>query len=163
MLERIVEMKPEVYFLRYAFPCSHVICKVRKEINDGEWKRMKEAAERGEAMERKYLEKVFHRAFERIDKIAAELGKDRWNEEVIKEYFVRRHTAVVNATEHPEAFKDQCRVHIAMIKEIDDGKLLVEYEWGGEKKTRKVFGTYVPDAKPGDKVTIHYAYAVEKI
>lgn len=159
MLEKVVEMEPEVYFLRYAFPCSHIICKIRKEINEEEYKKMERAAAENKVLPREFLEKVFFRAFERISKIADELGKDKWNKEVIKEYFVNRHNDFVHNSENPETFKDLCRVHKAEIVELTGNELVVKY---GKNKKRKV-KSYVKNAKVGDKVVIHYFYAVEKV
>lgn len=152
-------MKTEVYFLRYAFPCAHVLCKVRKEISDEDYKKMEKAAANGEVLPRAYLEKVFFRAFKRIEKIADEMKEDKWDKEVIKEYFVNRHNDFVHNSENPETFKEMCKVQKAEILEIKDGKLLVRYD----NKMREVKGDYIENAKAGDKVTIHYSYAVEKI
>lgn len=153
-------MEPEVYFLRYAFPCSHILRTLRKEIGEEDYEKMKLATVNEVVLPRDYLERVFHRAFERMGKIAHELGKDRWDRDVIEEYFVKRHNAFVDASENPEQFKDQCRVHIAEIKEITGGEMVVAY---GSGKSRKVRRDYVPGVSVGDKVTIHYSYAVEKV
>jgi len=29
-------MEPEVYFIKYAYPCSHILCKVRKDVSEEE-------------------------------------------------------------------------------------------------------------------------------
>ena len=152
-------MKPEIYFLRYAFPCSHVLCKIRKEISEEEYKKIERAAIKGIILDRKYLEKVFFRAFERIEKIAAELKTSKWDINVLREYFVERHNAFVNSSVNPEKFKELCRVHKAKIIEVKENPLTVKYN----NKKREVKKVYVPDAEKNDIVTIHYNYAVEKV
>ena len=152
-------MKPEIYFLRYAFPCSHVLCKIRKEISEEEYKKIERAAIKGIILDRKYLEKVFFRAFERIEKIAAELKTSKWDINVLREYFVERHNAFVNSSVNPEKFKELCRVHKAKIIEVKENSLTVKYN----NKKREVKKVYVPDAEKNDIVTIHYNYAVEKV
>lgn len=87
-------MSPEVYFLRYAFPCSHVLLNIRREINEKEYRKMERAALEGRALDKGFLEKVFFRAFERMQKIAEELKKDKWDIDVIREYFCKRHNAI---------------------------------------------------------------------
>ena len=155
-----MKVPAEVYFLRYAFPCSHIICKIRKEISDEEYKKMERAAAEGKVLGREYLEKVFFRAFERIEKIAKEMKKDKWDKEVIEEYFVRRHNFFVDASDNPESFKELCRIHRANVSDVKGKELIVEYENG---KKRTVKNNYVPNVKVGDKVMIHYFYAVEKV
>ena len=58
-----------------------------------------------------------------------------------------------------EEFKDLCKIHIAQITEIDGNKLTVKYN----DKTRIVSNFLVQDAIIGDKVRIHFAYAIEKV
>ena len=78
-------MEPEVLFLKYAFPCAFII-KQRGEISDFEHQILEDAAINNKVLERKLLEKVFFRAFERINKVAEEKNKDKWDIEIIREY-----------------------------------------------------------------------------
>lgn len=116
-------------------------------------------------MDRAYLEKVFFRAFDRISKIAEEMGKEMWDVDVIQEYFTVRHNPVLNGSDYPESFKEMCRTYKAeVVSEEDDGEIIVKYlsELGGEKK-RKVKKDYMPELKVGERVWIHWQYAVEKV
>jgi len=75
------------------------------------------------------------------------------------------HNDVINNGEgyfsdKPEALKELCRIHIAEIIKKIDNKLIVNY---GKNKTRVVFNNKVSNANVGDKITIHYAYAIELI
>jgi|SRR3989344_2812854 len=157
-------MKPEVFFLKYAFPCSFII-RQRGEITEKEFKMLEDAAINGKSLPRKLLEKVYFRAFEKIGKLADEMGKDKWDLSILKEYFLTRHNNLINDgmysyAEAPEALKNLCKVHKAKVVGIKKDALIVEYDGG---KRRPVLKTLVPDANLGDTVTIHYGYAVEKV
>lgn len=158
-------MEPEVYFLRYAYPCAHILCDVRGEVSGKEFKMMEKAAINNKKLDRAFLEKAFWRAFERINKIAQEMGKDKWDIEVIREYFCVRHNSVLDKSDYPEAFKEMCKTYKAEVaEETEDGEAVVSYlsELGG-KKRRKVKKDYIKDLKVGDKVMIHWNYVVEKV
>ena len=152
-------MKSEVYFIKYAFPCSHILCDVRGEITNDEFEKMRIAALNDEVLDRKFLEKIFFRAFERIAKLAEEIGKDKWDIEVIREYFRVRHNPILDKSDYPESFKKMCKVHEASVLEDLGDEAIVLYD-GGKRRVKK---DYLPDIKVGDRVTIHWQYAVEKI
>lgn len=156
--DKLKYVNPEVYFLKYAFPCSHIL-KFRGEVSNEDILKLKDAALNNRKLERAYLEKIYFRAFARMDKIARELKKDRWDLEVIKEYFRVRHNDVVACSDNDDSFKDLCKVHKATVKEKRKESILVEY---GERK-RVVKKDFVPNVEVGDVVTIHYDYAIEKI
>jgi hydrogenase maturation factor len=61
--------------------------------------------------------------------------------------------------EASQNFKELCKIHEAEVIEKRQESLIVKY---GNKK-RAVSGFLVPDAEKGDKVRIHFAFAVEKI
>jgi len=156
-------INPVVYFLRYASPCSHILCSVRSEVSKEEFDKIEQGAIKGEPLDKAYLEKVFFRAFNRISKIAEELGKDKWDLEVIKEYFTVRHNPVLDATDYPNSFKEQCKVFVGTVKELlENNEAIVEYENKTTKK-RRVKTLYVPDIKPGEKVRIHWSYIAERV
>ena len=157
-------MEPEVLFLKYAFPCAFII-KQRGEISDFEHQILEDAAINNKVLERKFLEKIFFRAFERIEKLTKELNKDKWDYEVIKEYFTDRHNSIIDEgmysyAEAPESLKNLCKVHKAEIIQIKDDSLIVKYN---KEKLRPVIKSLVKNVKIGDFVTIHYGYAVEKL
>lgn len=157
-------MEPEVYFIKYAYPCAHILCTVRGDVSEEEFKEMEDAAIHNKAMDRDYLERVFFRAFDRIKKIAEERGKDKWDLEVIKEYFVGRHNSVLMDSDYPESFREMCRTYKAEVVSEEDGEIVVKYlSEDGKEKKRKVKKDYFPELKIGDKVIIHWQYAVERI
>ena len=157
-------MRSEVLFLKYAFPCAFVI-RQRGEINEEEFKRLEEAAIHNKVLPREMLERIFFRAFERIKIVAQSMKRDIWDAEVIRAYFVKKHNAIIDEGMYsyataPPSLKDLCKVHKATVKDIKDDILIVEY---GTGKRRPVMKSLVPNAKKGDKVTIHYGYAIEQV
>ena len=157
-------MEPEVLFLKYAFPCAFVI-KQRGEIDNKTFKTLEDAAINNTVLSHSLLEKIFFRAFERIGNVAKEMKRHRWDAEVIREYFVRRHNEIIDKgmysyAKAPESLKDLCRVHVATVKSVSGNYLVVGY---GDERTRPVMSDLVRGIKEGEKVTIHYGYAVEKV
>jgi hypothetical protein len=156
-------MKPEIFFIKYAFPCAYILLE-RKEISEVELKELENAAIKSIVLPRAKLEKYFFRAFKKIKPIAKDLGKDKWDIGVLKEYFINKHNTIIEKgmyayAKAPETLKNLCKVHIAKIIDIKDNILIVKYL----DKTRPVKKDLVKEAKIGDKVTIHYGYAIEII
>ena len=154
-------MKPEAFFLKFAFPCAF-IAKQRGEITEEEHELLQKAAISGDALDRRLLERIFHNAFDKIKIIAEKSGKDRWDIDVIKDYFYTEHNRFLCAGKYielPGTLRELCKVHEAVVKEKREDVLIVEYKG----KRRPVMDHLVPEAKVGDKVRIHYGYAVEKV
>ena len=157
-------MVPEEFFLRYAFPCAHVLLETGV-INEKRYKELEDCAKTGNFLSREVIENSFPAAFRRIKILAENMKKDYWDIEVMKEYWYNYHNKIIDEGEGnyglaPEFFRDFCKVHIAKVKKIlPEEFLLVEYD----DKKRPVSRVYVPEAKVGDKVRIHHAYAIEMV
>lgn len=164
-------MNSEKLFFMYAFPCSQALMQLGR-ISLEKYSELRECFLKGDVPEREDLEDVFKAAFVRIKKLAEMRGKDYWDFDIIKEYWESYHNENINMGdgfyEHaPEGFKDICRTQVAEVIELkkneEDDMLIVEYkDKNGYDKKRVVFANLVPDVKIGDKVKIHYGYAVEK-
>jgi len=161
-------MKVENYFLRYAYPCTYIKVQ-RGEITEQEMHELEDIAIHNKPVSRARLERVFTKAFPNIDIIAERLHKDRWDPDLMKDYFMKYHNEFIAAGHGiyaiaPPTFKDICMVHIADVTELKDGILSVRYaKADGTPHKRNVFNVFVPNAKIGDKVTVHYGYAVELV
>lgn len=154
-------MKPEVFFLKYAYPCAF-IAQQREEINEKEMEELERAAVNEIVLPREKLKKIFFRAFNRIEPIAKELGKDKWDLGVLKEYFLVRHNGMVEdgfelSRDIPRTLKELCKIYIGEVIEKKNDVLKVKFN----DKTRNVLCILVPKVKIGDRVTLHYGYAVE--
>jgi hypothetical protein len=147
-------MLPEVYFLRYSFPCARVLVDVRKTITEKDWEKLKQAVETDTPVDRAYLEKIFPLAIQRIKKI----NPDPWSVETIREYFWNRHEEEIS-NDLPPMIKRLCVVKKAkLVKQIKD---VFKADLGSDD-IRYVQALY-PDAKVGDTVMVHYGYAVELV
>jgi hypothetical protein len=162
--EKVISDSPERYFLKYAYPCSFVLVE-QAMISEQERKELEKKLLENKPIGRNELEKIFPAAFKRIKKLAKEMKKDAWDLAVIREYFFgEKHNDFIDKSDGMYAvfgptFKELCKVHKAEIIAKKDNVLAVKYG----PVERNVFATLVPDAKKGDKVTVHLAFAIEKI
>jgi len=160
-------MKVENYFLRYAYPCAYIAFQ-RKQISQEELDELGEIALKNLPVERERLERVFYKAFEDINELADKRGKDKWDFSIIKEFFNSYHNKCINEGKGtygiaPEVLKELSRVYVAMVVDKKENNLMVVYkDINGIEKKRAVLGEYIPDIKIGERVKIHYGYAVER-
>lgn len=156
-------MRVEKYFLRYAFPCAFVI-RARNEIDDAAYSELEDAAVKGKLIEKDKLEKIFNRAFAELSRIAKERGKNKWDPSVIRHYFLNEHNKIIDRREgsyknFPPTLCELSKVLVGEIIEKNNDILSVKIK----DKIRRVLNHFVPEAKEGDKVTVHYGYAVEVV
>jgi hypothetical protein len=159
-------MMIENFFLRYAYPCAYIILQ-RKEITQHELDELENIAINNLPISKERLEKIFYKAFEFIDLLAEEQGKERWDPEIIREYFYSYHNKMIDKgigiyATAPPMLKELSRVDKVKVTAKKDDVLTVEF-LGNDKKIRKrnVLNHFVPDAEEGSTITIHYGYAVE--
>ena len=160
-------MKIENFFLRYAYPCAFIIMQ-RGEITSEKLQKLEETAVYNKDISKTELEKVFHNAFHFIDQLAKLKGKERWDAEIIKEYFHSYHNKVIDNREGiyknaPPILRELSKVYIADIIKKEKDAFLIEYNDNNKRKKRSVLNRFTPEAKVGDKVRIHYGYAVELV
>lgn len=162
-------MKPEILFLKYSYPCCIVLAQ-RKEINIKTMKELEKAAIQDKEIEKEILEKIFFRAISRMKALAKDTNY--FTIENIRDYFINRHNELLDGKQKvaddggldidknaPKALKELCKVHKATIIKKEKNYFIVKFN----NRTRPVINSFVPDAKIGDTVTIHYGYACEKI
>ena len=156
-------MKVEEYFFRYAYPCSDMLVKLGK--LDKERKKILDTEFESNVIPTKLeLEECFPEAFRRIKQIAREMNRDYWDMVVIKKYFTEEHNKFIDANDGtyaklPDTIKNICKVYVAEILDVKGNILVVKYD----HKERSVINKYIEDVKKGDKVTIHFGFAVEKV
>ncbi|HLD02076.1 MAG TPA: hypothetical protein VJC07_00040 [Candidatus Nanoarchaeia archaeon] len=168
-------MKPEILFLKYAFPCTMIILQ-RKEINQKTFDSLEKSSFSGKPAKREVLEKVYFRAISRMKALAKEKNRDYFSEENIRDYFVTRHNEILDGNfadfqdkgldidkNAPPALKHLCKVFQSTIIKKGFDFYIVEYADNNVVKTRPVSNAILPDAELGDVVTIHYGYAIEKV
>ncbi|MFC2136068.1 HypC/HybG/HupF family hydrogenase formation chaperone [Bacteroidota bacterium] len=156
-------MKPEIFFLKYSFPCAHVLLEMGS-IDEKKLEELKQNTINEVVMSHGELMMLFPSAFRRIIEVAEKMKKDVWDIEVLRKYFLEEHNMYIdnkdgNYENFGTSFRDFCKVYKAKIVHKEDNVLTVEY---GER-SRNVFNDILPEAKVGDTVTIHQAFAVEVI
>ncbi len=137
---------------------------MRGQVDDATFQLLEKNAIDGKPVARTVLERVYKKAFARMKQVAKDLGKaSYWDNEVIREYFVNRHNPMIARDPEyesaPESIRELCKTVTAKIVEKRDGFLIVKY---GAGKTRVVGSVFVPEAKVGDEVILHYGFAIEK-
>lgn len=157
----------EWYFFKWAYPCMYVLYdngSLTKEIIN-KFDRM--YAE-GNAPSKEELENLFLAAFRRLKVLASEMNKEVWDWDVLKQYWeAEDHNRVIekkegNYSKFDEAFCDLCKVNSGRVIKIEnknEGTILELEMINGRKKF--VQGKFL-DARIGDVVLTHLAYAVQK-
>ncbi|MEE9525517.1 MAG: hypothetical protein V3V78_02820 [Candidatus Woesearchaeota archaeon] len=146
-------MKPEVYFLRYAFPCARVLVDIRKTITEEEFEKLEQAVKTDTPIDRSYLEKIFIKAVEGMKKIS----NDIWNIETIRKYFQEGHENSISK-DLPSMIQRLCKIKKGILIDKKKGVFIAELE----NEKRNIIPLY-KNPEIGDKVIIHYGYAVEKL
>ena len=163
MLKDSLEMRAEECFLRYAFPCAYIL-EERGEISKEELHGLKKSLYSGEVISREDLQKIFHRAYDRIQRYA---GRENiWDTKLIRKYFREGHNDYIDQGDgdykkfEPE-FREFCKVFRgAVVNEIElKGKYFVEVVCGNRRI--KAFNDLVR-AKKGDVVYVHQNMVAEK-
>ncbi|MDP7141111.1 MAG: hypothetical protein QF362_02805 [Candidatus Woesearchaeota archaeon] len=154
---------PETYFLKYAFPCAFII-REKEEINENKLKELETAAINNIPLTRTELEKIFYRAFEKIERFAKETNRNKWDINLIRNYFLKQHNKEIEEGKGfyataPPTIKELSKVYIGKVLEKNNDILTIKTEKG----ERKVLNHLVPEAQIGNNITIHYGYGIEII
>ena len=158
-------LTPETAFLRYAFPCAHLIREDNR-ISDAEFEELHKGALGDLYVAREKIEGIFKQGIRRLKETAEREGLEYWSVEAIRTYFRDYHEEYIEANDgtykiFPQSLKELCKVKKAKIdKMVDLERRIAEVEIDGKK--RPVFLELIEDADVGDEVYVHYAYAVEK-
>jgi len=151
----------EVYFLKYAFPCSFITLQ-RGRISQKEFDEMEKAALEDKVLERKYLEKIFTPAFRRMKKLAEKKGMKVWSKKLMREYYWKHHNEIIDKRQEsyryaPAVLRDLCRIVSGVVKGMKGKYFLVLLETGKIRPVMSLCG----DLTTGERVMVHYGYACE--
>lgn len=157
------EISPERYFLKYAYPCVNNLQHENK-ISKKDASNLEKLLFENKNITRDYLETCFPSAFRRIKEVAKGMNKDCWDMEVLRKYWLSEHNKFIDLGDGDYAkatptFRELCKVHKAKVIDKKEKVLTVNYD----NTIRKVFATLIPDVHIGDKVSVHLAYAIEKL
>lgn len=164
MLEKMVET-PEDVFFKYAYPCSAELLR-RKTISPAQKELLDYFFEQKKAPKQDLLEVCFPNAIKRLKRFA--VGEDYWTVDNIRAYFFVHHNNVIKNREgsYATSTKQMCELckvkfgRVLEIENINDNIVYVVKYNDGEKT--KVSGRYLSDAETGDKISIHWKFAIEK-
>ncbi len=168
MLEdKMKEETPEEVFFKYSADCAYDLLNL-KLISEEDYRSIQLHREKGTALDRNYLQKLFPNAISRIEKLARSLGRGLWDSYVIRKYFLEEHNKVIdnreglyrNAT--PQVIR-LCKVRVGKVINKKMVGRYVSYEVDYGDKVEQVIGKYLPDANVGDKISTHWRVAIEKI
>jgi hypothetical protein len=153
----------EVYFLKYAFPCAFITLQ-RGRLTQEEFDQLENAALNNEVLDRKWLEKIFVPAFRRMSRLAEEKKMEVWSHELMREYYYNRHNEIIDAREEsykyaPEILCELCKVLRAEVIGTNGENAVVKLPGGKKRPVMNLCGKL----KKGDKVMVHYGYAVELV
>jgi len=147
-------MKPEIFFLKYAFPCSFVLV-LRKEITKKEQKLIyRSAKEEKLHLSKKEIERIFWRPMKFIKSIC--------DLESIQRYWRFEHNKNLKEKKFDDfekKFEKQCMVVPCEVVSINKNVIVKSEFFDGIIKLK----TDLVNVKPGDKITKHYDYICEKI
>ena len=157
-------MSPELYFLRYAFPCAFLKLQQGK-LSKKSYDSMHEAVLEKKRILRSTLLKIFPLALGHIELIAGKKKIDKWSVEAIREYFWEKHDDVIESGEGlyanaPRVLCELCRVAPAEVLRKGGNWAVVKFADG---RKRSVLTELIQCLRKGDRVMVHYGYIVEKI
>lgn len=151
-------MKDKGLFFSYAHPCGDVLVK-RGSMEENTLKEIREGLKKGGEI--KAEPKLFRVAYALLCMLAAERGKKEIDDDVIREYYWRKHDEHVmeEAKNRSDIIPHMCKVFPARVVGVREKEARVETPVG----ERRINIEFVPNVHAGDFVTVHYAYACEKI
>jgi hydrogenase maturation factor len=148
-------MKPEIFFLKYAFPCSFVLLS-RKEIDSKDHELLyKSTKEEKLYLPIEKIEKIFWRAVEFVGSIS--------NLDAAQKYWWfdhNKHLKTKKIKNLDEKLLKECMVIPCEVISISENRASVKSPFLSKIIELK---TDFVNVKPGDKVTKHYDYLSEKI
>jgi len=154
-----MEISNRILFFKYALPCAETIIK-RGNMTSEEFEKMLTQVINEKEPE-KNSENVFKVAMAHLKFISMQKKKNIINEETIREYFLFGHDEAVDERfeEMGDFDQEKCRIYPGIVREIKNGKTLVETPIGTE--TCKNY--FVKDLKVKDIVVVHRNFVIEKI
>jgi hydrogenase maturation factor len=145
-------------FFSYAHPCGDVLVK-RGSMEEGTLRGIREKLRKGEEVNAE--PELFKVAYALLSMLATEKGKKEIDEEIIHDYYWRKHDEHVmsEAKNKQDIIPERCKVFPARVIEVKGKDAVVETPVG----ERSINIEFVPNVHVGDFVTVHYCYACERI
>jgi hypothetical protein len=154
-----MEIENRFLFFKYALPCAETLIK-RKTITQEEFEEMLEQVEEG-VEPGKGRHEIFKVAMAHLNFIAMEEGKNKIDDEIIREYFLFGHDEAVDDRfeEMGDFNQEKCRTYPGIVRGLKNGQVSVESPIGIEAYEKN----FVKGLKIRDIVVVHRDFIVEKI
>lgn len=151
----------EVFFIKFAFPCAFIALQ-RGRITREQFNVLEDAAVNNKVLYRVEIEKYFSPAFRRMKRLAVEKSLKVWSRELMEEYYLVGHNRIIDEgledyRSAPPVLKELCKVAPGEITDVKGLTASVKLENG---KTRVVNLDLVGPVGKGERVFVHYGYAV---
>lgn len=153
-----MRVKNKRLFFSYAHPCGDVLVK-RGSMESRVLEGIRNRLRRGKPMNED--PKLFKVAYALLSMLATEKGKKEIDEEIIHDYYWRKHDEHVMSESKikEDVIPKMCKVFPARVIEVKGKDAVVETPVG----ERRVNIEFVPNVHAGDFVTVHYSYACERM
>jgi hydrogenase expression/formation protein HypC len=155
ILQAWADIPPEQLLLRYAYPCISIL-EQWGEISKRQADRLRKLAIADGKISKAELEKVLFRPIAGMRKVASNI----WDSRVIRAYYFGEHNRVVESPNFSlPALAKLCKVRIARVLGAEGKILSVKFD----NSSVRVLNPFALKVKPGDRVVVHYNFAVEVI
>ena len=151
----------EVVFLKFAFPCAFIALQ-RGRITREQFNTLEDAAVNNKVLGRGDLEKYFSPAFRRMKRLAVKKSLKVWSRELMEEYYLTEHNRIIDEGVEdygsaPPVLKELCKVISGGVTNVRGSTARVGLDNG---KTRAVNLDLVGPVGKGERIFVHYGYAV---
>jgi len=156
-------MTPELYFFRFAWPCTESRYQ-RGLIKEKQYLALKDCAESTRVPSRELLESVYTDAIGNMEKHFGS-RKSIWSIHNIKDYFYRLHEVDLEKkyAHKARAAVDHCKVRIGVVEKVNKttDRDLVSVTIDGN--IQGAINTFHIPISDGEKVSVHLGHIVEKL
>lgn len=158
---------PEEVFFRYASDCIESRVK-RGKIGEDVQRKLQQCLTQGICPNKDLLEAAFSDGLKLLKEYSEQHSLNYWSVAAIRDYFIKGHNVFIEQgkgayVSYPPELKELCKVHVGKIIEKEKKENNTFYVIAYNGRNIKIIGNRVPDAKIGDKVSVHYRMAVEKL
>lgn len=157
---------PEAVFFRYSADCAYQLFNLGR-ITKQQYDAVRDYRKNRKVPDRDFLEAAYPTAIERIKKLAQAMGKNYWDVEVIRKYFLEEHNKVIDRGEGyyataPSSVRELCKFRIGTVKaKSNRGINIYRVDFGDIEED--IVGEYVPNANIGDRIRTHWKTAIELV
>lgn len=153
-----IEEKSRLLFMKYALPCSRTLVK-RNQVTQDEVDKLIDIVKNNKEIP-KNAEKIFKVAFTACSLIALDTGKNKIDEDVIREYFLKKHSDVIEKRyeEMGDFDPKACQIRLGRVVSFQGDEAIIINSSG-----KRSYKTDFVKVQENDKVVTHWDFVVEVI